>query len=236
MENVPASLGIGFGLVTGLVVWLFYVAAGRSGRTLGVLGIWLGLQGALALSGFYTVVGGRPPRLLLLAGPPVVLLAALFATAGGRRYLDGLNLKMLTLLHVVRVPVELVLYGLFLHQAVPQLMTFEGRNWDVFSGLSAPLVYYLVFNRKIWSRRTLGLWNVLCLGLLLNVLVNGILSAPSILQQFAFTQPNRAILYFPFGWLPGCVVPIVLLSHLAALRQLWAKKPVLTAGPLTVAG
>jgi hypothetical protein len=39
-------------------------------------------------------------------------------------------------------------------------------------------------------------------------------------QQFAFDQPNIAVLYFPFIWLPSCVVPLVLLSHLAAIRQL----------------
>jgi hypothetical protein len=37
---------------------------------------------------------------------------------------------------------------------------------------------------------------------------------------FAFDQPNIAVLYFPFNWLPSCIVPLVLLSHLAAIRQL----------------
>jgi len=37
----------------------------------------------------------------------------------------------------------------------------------------------------------------------------------------AFDQPNIAVLYFPFSWLPTYVVPVVLFCHLAALRKLY---------------
>jgi len=46
------------------------------------------------------------------------------------------------------------------------------------------------------------------------------LSAPSPIQKIAFEQPNIAILYFPFCWLPTFIVPIVLFSHLVAVRKL----------------
>ncbi len=45
-------------------------------------------------------------------------------------------------------------------------MTFEGRNWDTLSGLSAPLVYYAVFRWKKLGRTALLGWNIPCLGLL----------------------------------------------------------------------
>ncbi|GAB3867024.1 hypothetical protein GCM10028824_08490 [Hymenobacter segetis] len=222
MHTLPntALLSLVFGLTTGLAVWLFYLAAHRSGRTLLVLLAWLGLQGAVGLSGFYTISNALPPRLALLLGPPLLLIAVLFATAAGRRWFDGLRLEMLTLLHMVRFPVELVLFGLYLHQAVPKLMTFEGRNWDILAGLTAPVIYYFAFRQQQLGRRGLLLWNILGLASLLNIVVNALLSAPTPLQRFAFEQPNVAILHFPFVWLPGCVVPLVLLAHLAAIRQL----------------
>lgn len=220
MENVPASLGLAFGLTTALTVGLFYFAARRSTRTLLVLVGWLLFQTAVGLSGFYTVTNSLPPRFALLIGPPLLLIAGLFLTKAGRRYLDSLRPDLLTLLHVVRIPVELVLLGLFLHRAIPQLMTFEGRNFDVLSGLSAPLIYFLVFRKKVLGPKALVLWNLIGLGLLFNIVGNAILSAPSPFQRFAFEQPNVAILHFPFVWLPACVVPLVLLAHLAALRRL----------------
>ena len=229
MAAIPPFVGTAFGLVTALAVGVFCYAAPRSGRTLLVLLVWLLLQGALALSNFYTVTTGFPPRLPLLLLPPVALIAGLFFTVRGRVYLDGLRLPTLTLLHVVRVPVELVLLALFQHRAIPQLMTFEGRNWDILAGLTAPLVYYLAFRRQWLGGKGLLAWNLLALGSLLNIVVNALLSAPSPLQRFAFDQPNVAILQFPFNWLPACVVPLVLLAHLAAIRQLLAPQVSLTA-------
>ena len=221
---VSPFVGLAFGLTTGLAVWLFYLATQRSRRTLLVLLTWLLLQGAVALSGFYTVTNTLPPRLALLLGPPLLLLALLFFTAAGRRFLVGLRLGTLTLLHVVRLPVELVLLSLCLHQAVPKLMTFEGRNWDILLGLTAPVVYYFAFRSRQLSRRGLLVWNVIGLVSLLNIVVIALLSAPTPLQRLAFEQPNVAILHFPFVWLPGCVVPLVLLAHLAAIRQLAASR------------
>lgn len=222
LQTLPPFLGLAFGLTTALAIGLFYYAAHRSGRTLLVLLAWLALQGALSLSGFYTVTTGWPPRLALLLLPPLIVLLVLLGTASGRRYLAGLRLETLTLLHVVRLPVELVLLGLFLHRAVPQSMTFEGRNWDIVMGLSAPLVYYFLRSQRL-SDKMLIAWNILGLALLLNIVVMAVLSAPSPLQRFAFEQPNVAILYFPYAWLPSVAVPIVLLAHVAALRQLLAK-------------
>ncbi|GAB3846051.1 hypothetical protein GCM10028822_05480 [Hymenobacter terrigena] len=222
MHTLPntALLSLTFGLTTGLAVWLFYLAAQRSKRVLQVLLAWLLMQGVVGLSGFYTISNTLPPRLALLLGSPLLLVVVLFATAAGRRWLDGLRLDILTLLHVVRFPVELVLFGLYLQKAVPLLMTFEGRNWDILLGLTAPVVYYFAFHKKQLGRRGLLLWNILGLASLLNIVVNALLSAPTPLQRFAFEQPNVAILHFPFVWLPGCVVPLVLLAHLAAIWQL----------------
>lgn len=220
MKTLPLVLPLAFGATTALAVGLFYLAARRSGRTLAVLLAWLLVQAGVGLSGFYTVTAGMPPRLALLLGPPLLLILGLFLTAAGRRYLDNLRPEALTLLHLVRVPVELVLFGLYLYHTIPQLMTFEGRNYDILAGLSAPVVYYFVFRKKYLITTGLLVWNFLCLGLLLNIVVNALLSAPTPLQRFAFEQPNVAILHFPFVWLPGCVVPLVLLAHVAVIRQL----------------
>jgi hypothetical protein len=98
-------------------------------------------------------------------------------------------------------------------------MTFEGRNFDIISGITAPIIYYFVFI-KSKSQSLLLLWNFVCLGLLINIVANAILSLPYPFQQFAFDQPNIGLFYFPFIFLPACIVPLVLLSHLASIRQL----------------
>jgi hypothetical protein len=90
----------------------------------------------------------------------------------------------------------------------------------ILSGISSPFIAYFCFHKLILIKKIILLWNIICLGLLLNIVINAILSAPSPFQQLAFEQPNVAVLYFPFVWLPCCVVPIVLFAHLVAIRQL----------------
>jgi hypothetical protein len=126
--------------------------------------------------------------------------------------------------HIIRIPVEIVLFWLFLNKTIPQLMTFEGRNFDILSGLTAPFTYYFGFVKQNLSRNMLLIWNFICLGLLINIVANAALSIPTPFQQFGFEQPNIAVLHFPFVWLPGCLVPMVLFAHLVNIRQLLLKK------------
>jgi len=135
-------------------------------------------------------------------------------------FIDGLPQSTLTFLHIVRIPVELVLYWLFLHQAVPELMTFSGRNFDILAGITAPFVAYYGLQKQLMGRKTLITWNLVALALLFNIVIHAVLSAPFAFQQLAFDQPNIAVLYFPFSWLPGFIVPVVLFAHLVSVRQL----------------
>ncbi|WP_114784211.1 hypothetical protein [Botryobacter ruber] len=220
MEKLPVFVPIVFSLTTLLALWLLYQATLRSKAVVLVAAVWLVGQSALALSGFYLITDSLPPRMLLLILPPLLLITGLFGSSKGRYFVNRLNPAILTLLHVVRVPVELVLFWLFVRGAVPELMTFEGRNFDILTGLSAPVVYYFGYVKGKLPKYVLVGWNLLCLGLLFNIVIHGILSVPTPFQQFGFEQPNIALLYFPYVALPGFIVPVVLFSHLATLRQL----------------
>ncbi len=220
MDHLPFSLGLGFALIT-LITVLFILKATQWSRKLAlVLGAWAAVLAALGVSGFYLHTHGMPPRFAMVIGLPLLAIITLFATKAGIRFIDSADPAVLTLLHVVRVPVELVLYGLFVHRAVPELMTFAGRNFDVLSGLTAPLMYWLGYKRRVLPRWALVAWNMACLGLLANIVINAILAAPFDLQTQAFDQPNVAVLHFPYVWLAGIVVPLVLCAHLVCLRAL----------------
>ena len=220
MENLPAYVYLVFGVTVLIALFLFYRAANSSARFLTVLLVWITLQSGLGLSGFYQVPPSAFPRLPLLVLPPLLMIINLFSSRRGRQFIDGLDLKTLTLFHTIRIAVELVLFWLFVHKGVSELLTFEGHNLDILSGLSAPLVYYYGFVKKSLSRSVLIGWNLVCLGLVLNVFVTALLAAPTPFQQFAFDQPTIAIQYFPFVLLPSVLVPLVLLAHFAAIRQL----------------
>ncbi|MCU0416223.1 MAG: hypothetical protein MUE33_03465 [Cytophagaceae bacterium] len=219
MENISWYLSLLFISTTLGTIYLLCRALPSTQNTIRILVVWLCLQSVVALSGFYTNTTSLPPRFLGMVVPPAVLFIVLFTSKKGKEFIDQIYLSSLILLHVIRIPVEIVLYGLSIENVIPELMTFDGRNWDIFSGITAPFIYYGYRQSKI-SNSIVLIWNFVCLFLLLNIVLHAVLSAPSPFQQFAFDQPNIAIFYFPFNWLPACVVPIVLFAHLVAIRKL----------------
>lgn len=182
--------------------------------------VWLFIQAAIGLSGFYQHTDSMPPRFLLLMLPPMLIIILAFLLPQGRRFMDKWQLDWLCYLHVVRIPVEMVLYELYQYQMVPKIMTFEGRNFDILSGFTAPFIAYFGYKWKLLGKPVLLVWNILSLGLLINVVAHAILSAPSPFQQMAFDHPNVAVLYFPYIWLPCFIVPVVLMAHLVTIRRL----------------
>ncbi len=181
---------------------------------------WLIVQGVVTYSGFYTDTSTRPPRVLLLAGPPLIGILWVVLSKRGRRWMDSLNLHQLTMVHFVRIAVEICLLYLSTYRVVPALMTFEGHNWDIFSGFTAPIMWWISFGKSRYVRGILLAWNIVCLGLLANIVITAVLSIPGPLQRLSFDQPNIAVQYFPFSWLPAFIVPIVLLSHIVSIRKL----------------
>lgn len=219
METLPVFVPAIFGFTVLLTVCLFYRAAARNLIVLSICFVWIILQSIISVNGVYLHTNTLPPPFLFALVPPLIAVALAVCTKRGRRWLATVDVKAVTLLSVVRVPVEIVLMLLFANKLAPRSVTLEGSNLDILSGLTAPLVYYFVFakNRNL---RLLLLWNIICLALLLNVVVTAILSAPLPFQRFAFDQPLVAVLYFPFVLLPSFIVPVVLFSHVASIYNI----------------
>lgn len=181
---------------------------------------WMTLVAVPALYGFFMVTDTLPPRTPLLIAPTFVMMLITFNSQRGRAFIDALNPKALVWLSLVRVPVEICLYWLFIAGQVPDIMTFNGLNWDILAGATAPIVAYLYFTRKSMSKKLFIAWNVMGILLLATIIIIATLSVPSPFQQFGFDQPNIGILQFPIIWLPSFVAPLVLFSHLVLIRWL----------------
>ena len=231
IENLPTFISLTF-VVTTVATLLLFVGTIRNSKSESTqkistqifigLTIWLVIQTILTQKNIYnTDTNSFPPKIMLFGILPTILtIILLFITQKGRNFIDSLPLENLTYLNIVRIPVEIVLFWLFLNKVVPELMTFEGRNFDIIAGISAPFIAYFGLTKLKLSRQIILFWNFICLGLLINIVVNALFSAPSPIQKFAFEQPNIAILNFPFSWLPTFIVPIVLFGHLVSIRKL----------------
>jgi hypothetical protein len=219
IENLPNWIEGLFIVVCISTIILFYYSNGKPKRLTILIVIWSITQSALAYSGFYQNTDSIPPRFSLVLLPPAMLIIYGLIPKQHKWISENRNTIISTFLHSVRLPVEIVLLGLFTYGMIPELMTFEGRNYDILIGITAPVVGWL-FLRRNMSNQILLIWNILGLLLVLFILINGLLSSELPFQQFGFEQPNRAINYFPFILLPAMIVPIVIWTHLSDIIKL----------------
>ena len=235
IENLPTYIPIVFVITVVFTLIIFYwiirnsnseKVRNRSNLILVVALFWLTLQGFLSYNGIYSHgLNAIPPKMLLLGVlPNIFLIISLFFTQRGNRFIDSLSIEKYTYINVVRIPVEFVLLWLYLNKAIPQSMTFEGLNYDIIMGLTAPLIIYYGYKKKKLTTPIILVWHVIGIVLLMSVVVIGLFSAPFPIQKLAFDQPNIGLLYFPFSWLPTFIVPIVILGHLISIRQIIKKK------------
>jgi hypothetical protein len=224
MDSIPAYVTTTFGIIVILTVWLFSKATSYSKPFLILLIPLIIIQSSLGLAGFYNDPPNMNARFPFLVMPLISVFIILFLTAKGRVFIDSLDIKTLTILHTIRIPVELVLLWLYIGHTIPQAMTFEGRNLDIISGLTAPLIYYFGVIKKQLGKAIIISWNVICIVLLLSVVSTAVLALPNRYQDYGFEQPNVALGFFPFLLLPSILVPLVLFSNLAAIRQLLIKR------------
>ena len=220
IKELPIFISILFGLtVLGTIAW-FYLAS--KSKTFLIIAIgWTILQTILGLTGIYQDTEAMPPRIMLFGFlPTLILIITTFLISRGKTFIDRIDLKTLTYFHTIRIPVEIVLALLYYQGLMSVLITIEGTNFDLFSGMTAPIIAYLAFRTNKENKKLLLGWNILCLLLLLNVVITAIFAAPFPSQKLSLDQPNIAVLYFPFHLLPTVIVPIVLFGHLVAIRQL----------------
>ncbi len=211
------SLQITFLVISILALVLFYLGSGKIKLFLAIALIWIFTIGSMAYSNFFLVLDVIPPR-FIWAMLPAVLLCIFFIK---RVDSDKINPKFLLAIHALRLPIELVLFGLYKEGKIPVYMTFGGWNFDILMGLSAILLLlYTIISKRSIPKSLFFIWNVIGLCFLFTIAVIGLLSAPLPIQQFALDQPNIAVLMFPYTLLPAFVVPIVLIAHVWALKKI----------------
>lgn len=228
MLDIPFSISLVF-ILTTLAAYLFFIfsifnsdiskVSKRATAAALLLLLWLIFQSTLALNGWYMDRKSTPPHLAFPVIANALIITLFFVLPRGRRFIDGLSLNTLLLMHVVRVPVEICLYWLAVEKQVPWSMTFYGFNFDIIFGISAPVIWFLNY-KGILKPVVLKVWNYLALLSVAAVVIRGIGAAPSSIQWWDFSQPNYAVMHFPFIWLPSFIVPFVILAHLTVIRRL----------------
>jgi hypothetical protein len=180
---------------------------------------WLLLLGILSIRGFFTDFSALPPRLTFALLPPLLLVLLFTRSRAGKEVLRHIQPQWLIYLQSFRILVEIALWLLVRNGSLPVQMSFEGRNFDILTGLLAFPVGYYCFVKKNWPPVVALLYNITGLVLLLNVVTISTLSMPTPLRVF-HNQPDSSLLTrFPLIYLPGLLVPLAYTLHILSLRQ-----------------
>lgn len=177
---------------------------------------------AIFLSGWsLSGIAGRFDLFPLNFAPVLVIpfITIIIVTFSGklRHLLPLVPHKSIIHLQVFRVFVEILLWALFVQHLLPEQMTFEGRNFDILSGLTAPLAAIFL----VRSRVGMIVWNLVCLGLLINIVTVAILSMPVPFRVFDNGPSNVIVTQFPYILLPGMLVPLAYGLSFFSLRRVF---------------
>jgi hypothetical protein len=225
MEFTPASLASQAAFlaivvaVLGAVIGAVHHAYGSfkaTAVTATLLGLWLGLQSALVLSGMLPT--------LPLMGLPVFFTPVLVVWIGlafspvGTRLVGALPLGALVVFQGFRLPLELVLHAWFKQGTIPETMTWSGQNWDIISGIVALVCAPLAGRFRAAARVA----NIVGFALLLNVMRVAILSSP---VPFGWgTQPPLLLAFhLPYALIVPVCVGGALFGHILLTRALWSR-------------
>lgn len=197
-----------FKLILGtILVWFVFVA------------IW---SATGAMGNFENFPFNFAPVLIV---PLVTIVLLVIFSKGLAQILAQIPPDRIIVLQNFRVFVEFLLWLLFVASMLPEHMSFEGRNFDILAGLTAPFVAWALRKNKI-SKTVVILWNFACLGLLVNIVTIAFLSTPSPIRMFFEEPSSKVVALFPISFLPGFLVPLAYTLHFFSLKQLFASQKV----------
>jgi len=216
-------------ILAATLVWATFTAWRRSGadesasrRTAVIVGVdsavWMALTWVAASSGILEEWDRTPPPFLFVILGMVVISVILAFGGVGTRLAQHVPIWALVAIQSFRLPLELAMHALSQRDIMPMQMSYSGRNFDIVTGATAVVVAILV-KQGYGGRRLVGLWNVLGLALLVNVVSVAIASMP-LLRLFGDDRVVTFVTYPPFVWLPAVMVLAALAGHLVIFRAL----------------
>lgn len=182
--------------------------------------LWLGYITLTSVNGIYNNTT-LPPRVPLLLVLPAFASGSFILFSGrNRQLIAALPPSWPVYFQVFRVGVELLLLLLAMNNMIPREATFDGYNFDVIIGLSAPVVAWAVFQNRALNI-LLYLWNVA--GFITLAIVVVIFMTHAYAPALWHKQESivsRGFGLFPYTYLAGFLMPCAVFMHVLSLIKL----------------
>lgn len=185
-----------------------------------VLGTWLAFVFILGTDGaFVRPPGALPLPILVAVTVPIIAFLITFRfSASLRAFVLSLDLRLATVIQAWRFA-GLGFLALYAHGVLPGLFAWPAGVGDIAIGVTAPwIVLALIRQPSFAASRVFTIWNLLgILDLVVAVGTGGLSSA--LATGVAGEVTTAPMAQLPLLLIPGYLVPIFVMLHLAALFQ-----------------
>jgi hypothetical protein len=186
-----------------------------------VIGAWMIVSGAVAVSGLASQWDMRPPPALILFVLGFIGTVAISQHPRSRAFARQVPVAVLIGFQAFRFPLELILHRAWVEGLMPIQMSYAGQNYDIATGLLAIALGLWGIARPL-SRWITIFFNLVGLTLLFNIVGIAIASTP-VIQAFGPDHLNVWVAEWPFIWLPTVFVLFALLGHLLLMGRVTAE-------------
>ena len=230
-DGFALILGVGFLVSVWLLVYFvshqsyevqprkfsFIVAAG--------LLIWFSAVAVLGKTGFFAQTPLIAPNIIFAFFFLFIALQHLYHLPALRAIADAIPPQWIIAVHVWRIG-GVGFITLYYAGILPAEFAFPSGIGDVAVGIAAPIVAYLYFLKKLFSRTLAVVWNYIGAADLLLAISLGILAYPEPFpplidgQILSTSVSTGAFALYPLALVPLFAIPLSLLLHAFSLRML----------------
>ena len=232
-EAAPLTFVVLPVVLIGVLAWGTAVAWRRSGAPISAAAraaavsvagasAWMAGTGMVAASGVLRDWERTPPPIGMLVAAITALAFGMAYSPFGSRIASTMPLWVLVLVQAFRLPLEVAMHAMYVRGVMPVQMSYTGLNFDIVTGATAIPVALLAATGRA-GPRLIAAWNIVGLGLLVNVVTVAILATPRF-RYFGDDHLNIWVTYPPFVWLPAVMVLAALAGHLLIFRALVRQK------------
>lgn len=167
-----------------------------------------------------------PPRFALFLILPAFVFTGVFAYRNrNNTWLQNIPESWLLYFQSFRIIVESIFVATVGHGLLHKEVTIEGYNFDMIYGFTVPVIAFLVFNRKVLSKKVALLWNYLGLAVIVSIifLFMSTIYAP---ELYGATEPMMplAATRYPYVLIAGFLMPAAVFVHVLSIVQLKKSK------------
>jgi hypothetical protein len=163
----------------------------------------------------------KPPLFAILFIMPSFIFTGIFLFRNrNKQWIKSIPEHWIVYFQSYRILVEILFIFSLAQGIYNEQVTIEGYNFDMLFAITAPVMAFLVYQKKVLSARVILFWNYLGLLVLASVIILFLASiyTPRIFGSDKSLLPLEAMTY-PFVLIPAFLMPTAVYLHFLSIIQ-----------------